>query len=208
MSLLRDFQHYYCGTWIAQRSPDGKNLPLYVLDVRQQGNFDIDDYSHDAEMSLVFEAERWTKNSEGQFERQIVGNIPVFDHSLILESPDVGYLQHGNNTVSWTHINPVRQRAKGLMGNKLRGTPPSLGRSIPGDLVYNLFNPEFEGLVTRFIYINPVDGKVYYKGAYVGNVLLEAGYGDNGRQSLNLLEKFKHISSDLSSYNVELVESL
>ena len=208
MSLLRDFQHYYCGTWIAQRAERGINLPLYVLNVNQANRFGEDDFSHEAEMALTFEVERWSKNAEGQFERQVVQGIPVFDQSLILESPDVGYLQHGNNMVSWTHINPVRQRAKGLMGNKLRGAPPSMGRSIPGELVYNLFNPDFEGLVTRFIYINPVDGNVYYKGALVGQVDLSAGYGDNGRQSLNLLEKFKHISSDLSSYNVELVETL
>lgn len=204
MSLVSDFSHYYCGTWIAERRGN-LNIPLFVMNVFQQGEFSRDDFSHEAEMALMFEAERWVKTDSG-FNRTAV-QIGVFNPNLVLESPDVGYLQHGRNMVSWTHINPVRQRAKGLMGNKLRGVT-SLGRNISGEMVYNLFNPSFEGLLTRFIFINPSDGLVYYKGAHVGRVLLSAGHDSRGRQTVQLLDMFKHIQSDFNQYTVELVESL
>ncbi|QEM42654.1 hypothetical protein [Shigella phage SGF2] len=205
MSLVADFSHYYNGTWIAKRAGN-INLPCFVIGVEQSGNFRSDDFSHEAEQALYFVVEQWYKNEQGHL-RNTTMNIPVFDPTLILESPDVGYLFHNGNTVSWTHINPVRQRAKGLMGNKIRNAP-GIGRSISGEMVYSLFNPEFDGLVTRYIYINPTDGKVHYKGALVGQVDLEAPRDSYGQQPMRLLEHFHHISENLSNYNITLVDSL
>lgn len=206
MSLVTDFAHYYNGTWIAQRNGDINN-PIYINSVDQNAPYSRDDFSHEAEQALVFYGDRWSKEPDGSFRSEAIV-IPIFDPSLILESPDVGYLLHSRNVVSWTHINPVRQRAKGLMGNKLR-TGPSVGRGIPGEMVYNLFNPTFDGLVTRFIYINPNDYNVYYKGARVGRVQNDVGRDRRGRLHLTLLDKFKHISSDLErDYAIELVASL
>lgn len=206
MSLVSDFAHYYNGTWIAQRVGN-INCPVYVESVEQAGEFSSGDFSHEAEQALYILGERWNKNDQGQIVRERF-NIPIFDSSLILESPDVGYLLHSRNVVSWTHINPVRQRAKGLISNKLRNGPNS-GRGISGEMVYNLFNPDFPGLVTRFIFINPNDDKVYYKGALVGQVLPEDQRSARGQRMLNLLGVFKHITPDLEAdYNVTLVETL
>lgn len=204
MSLVNDFAHYYNGTWIAQKEGN-LNLPLFITSVDQNGRFHSEDYSHEAEQALVFYADKWYKDSEGSLHRTQI-TINVFDPSLILESPDVGYVLHSRNIISWTHINPVRQRAKGLLGNKLRSAPGVI-RNVSGEMVYNLFNPSFEGLVNRFIFINPQDFRVYYKGVYVGYVDVTSDRV-NGRQSLRLLDKFKHISQDFGEYNVELVENV
>lgn len=204
MSLVSDFAHYYNGTWIAQKQGE-LNIPLFVTSVEQRGNFSSEDFSHEAELAMYFNCERWTR-VDGQMRQQQI-EIDVFDPTLILESPDVGYLQHSRNVVSWTHINPVRQRAKGLMGNKIRNAPVH-GRSISGEMVYNLFNPEFEGLLTRYIFIEPNNGKVYYKGAIVGQVQMDVPRNQYGNLTVHLLDKFKHIISDFENYSVSLVESL
>lgn len=203
MSLVNDFCNYYCNTWIAFK--DGNiNHPLMILDVRQNGNFRERDFSSEAEQAMYFVAQKWSKRDDGSYMQESI-EIPVFDPRLIHESPDVGYLSHGNNYVSWTHINPVRQRVKGLVGNKLRQIDR---RSVDGRIVYNLFNPEFDGLLTRFIFINPNNGRIYYKGCVVGQVDQSAPMV-RGRRPCVLLEKFKHIVSDFQgSYTVSLVDSL
>lgn len=203
MSLVSDFGHYYINTWIALQE-GGINYPLQIINVDQRGRYSRNDYSHEAEQALYFVAIKCSKDENGRFVSEQI-EVDVFDERLILESPDVGYLKHGRNIVSWTHINPVRQRAKGLMGNKIRSL--NQPRGITGEMVYNLFNPDFEGLVNRFIFINPSDNNVYYKGAHVGVVDIQAERF-RGRQRLNLLDKFKHIAEDLSAYNVNLVETL
>lgn len=202
MSLVQDFSNYYINTWIALKEGD-INLPFYVMNVEQREEFSRHDYSHEAEQALYFVGQRWYKNSDGRLVHDVI-NVDVFDQRLIHESPDVGYLNHGRNMVSWTHINPVRQRVKGLVGNKIRAL--TTARSVSGQMVYNLFNPEFEGLVTRFIFVNPQNGFMYYKGAKVGLVNLEGQ--TRGRYPCTLLDKFKHITSDLINYEVTLVETL
>jgi len=110
--------------------------------------------------------------------------------------------------VSWTHINPVRQRVKGLMGNKIRSLSQPRGQGISGQMVYNLFNPSFDGLVNRYVFINPMTGETYYKGALAGKVDMQAAMV-RGRRPLNLLDKFKHIATDFdSTHTITLVESL
>ena len=204
MSLVHDFCNYYCNTWIALKEGN-INHPLMIIDVRQNGDFRERDFSHEAEQAMYFVAQKWFKRDDGTYGQEGI-EIPVFDPRLIHESPDVGYLSHGNNIVSWTHINPVRQRVKGLTGNKLRQIDRRT--NVDGRVVYNLFNPEFEGLLTRFIFINPNNGRVYYKGCHVGQVDQQAAMV-RGRLPCTLLEMFKHISPDFSGrYNVTLVNSL
>lgn len=204
MSLVNDFSNYYVNTWIAMREGD-INYPLMVINVDQNGPYSRDDYSVEAERAMVFLAQKWFKRDDGTFTCETI-SVPVFDPRIIHESPDVGYLAQGRDMVSWTHINPVRQRIKGLMGNKIRQL--NQPRGINGQLVYNLFNPEFEGLVNRYIYINPTTGESYYKGAKVGQVDLEATLV-RGRRPIYLLEMFKHIQPDLESrYIITLVNSL
>lgn len=202
MSLANDFANYYCNTWIALREGD-INHPFYVMGCDQSGDFARDDYSHEAEQALTFLGQKWFKDEQGRLRNETI-TVSVFDPRLIHESPDVGYLNHGQNLVSWTHINPVRQRAKGLMGNKIRAI--NSPRGISGTMVYNLFNPQFEGLVTRFIFVNPHDGQMYYKGGRVGQVDMEVM--NRGRRPCRLLNKFKHIVPDLTAYDVTLVETL
>lgn len=203
MSLISDFSNYYVNTWIAIREGE-VNHPFLVSEVIQEDGYSRHDYSHEAEQALRFVGTKWSKNEDGRFSNQNV-TIAVFHPSIIHESPDVGYLSHGRGLVSWTHINPVRQRVKGLMGNKIRQIQSP--RGIEGSLVYNLFNPDFEGLVTRFIFIHPYNGNVYYKGCRVGSVDLNAPM-EMGRLPCTLLDKFKHITPDLENYNVTLVGSL
>lgn len=205
MSLVNDFANYYCNTWIALKEDD-VNHPFFIMSVDQNGDFSRHDYSHEAEQGLVFLGTKWSKGSDGRFRQENI-TIPVFDARLIHESPDVGYLNHGQNMVSWTHINPVRQRVKGLVGNKIRQINTGI-RGITGQMVYNLFNPEFDGLVTRYIFVNPHTGIVYYKGARVG-LVPQPAVRTRGRSAMNLLDKFKHIVPDLeATYTVTLVETL
>lgn len=205
MSLRGDFNNYYSGTYVAF-SEGGINYPLFVEEVFQSGDFSDRDYSHEAEQGLQFRTVKWSKNDNGTYNHESF-RISVFDPRIIPESPDVGYLLHSQNTVSWTQINPVRQRSKGLLGNKVRVLGNS-GRAIQGNLVYDLFNPNFEGLLTRYIYIHPYTGDIYYKGCHVGKVDLEASLV-RGLRPCTLLNKFKHIQPDFEErYIVTLVEAL
>lgn len=204
MSLVTDFSHYYCNTWVALKEGE-INHPFLIIAVDQSGRFSREDYSHEAEMGLTFVGQKWFKREDGTFGNTSM-TIPVFDPRIIHESPDVGYLSHGRDLVSWTHINPVRQRAKGLMGNKIRQI--DMSRNVSGQVVYNLFNPSFDGLVTRYCFVNPGDGKIYYKGSLVGQVDLSVPMV-RGRRPCVLLSKFKHIEPDLvGKYTVTQVETL
>lgn len=206
MSLVSDFANYYVNTYVALREGD-INYPLMILSVDQNGQFSRNDYSHEAEQAMFFVAQKWFKRDDGTFSHETI-NVPVFDPRIIHESPDVGYLAHGRDLVSWTHINPVRQRVKGLMGNKIRSLSQPRGQGISGQMVYNLFNPSFDGLVNRYVFINPLTGETYYKGALAGKVDMQAALV-RGRRPLNLLDKFKHIATDFdSTHTVTLVESL
>lgn len=184
MSLRRDYQNYFVGSWIAWQS-EGLLLPIFVTDIRDRSDFDQDDFSEEHRSQLHFVGNVYKKNSEGEvIETRVEKNI--LDPELITESPPVGYVRLGRS-VSWTHINPVRQRLKGLASNKLRQVSIN---DRQGRLMYDLFNPSFDGLVDRFTYVNPTTSKVYYKGAEIGSI-------DSSNNQILLLSKFSHVKKRL-----------
>lgn len=186
MSLRRDYQHYFCGSWIAWQS-NGLLLPILVTDIRDRSDLSSEDFSEEHREQLYFMGILYQKNEAtgDLIETRIEKNI--LDPELITESPPVGYVQVGTS-VNWTHINPVRQRMKGLSGNKLRQVSIN---DRQGRLMYDLFNPSFDGLLDRFTFINPLSNKIYYKGAEIGRV-------DSIANQIVLMTKFSHVQKRIS----------
>lgn len=164
MSLLRDYNHYYQQSWVGVKEGN-LLLPVFVEQVLDSSDYDSDDYSEEHRARLEIHGHRYVKNNRGRVVSSRF-SISVLDDSLVLESPDVGYISNGRD-VRWAVIRPVRQRMKGMVSNKLAGM--SLGRSQENaTLVYNLFNPEFDGMINRYLFVAPSTGYIYYKGAQVG----------------------------------------
>jgi len=180
MSLLRDYNHYYQQSWVGVKEGN-LLLPIYVEQVIDSSDYDRDDYSEEHRARLEIHGYRYTKNSRGRVSGSRF-SISVLDESLVLESPDVGYISNGHD-VRWAVIRPVRQRMKGMVSNKVVGT--SLGRSNENaSIIYNLFNPEFEGMINRYMFVAPSDNHIYYKGAKVG-VITETG--------VNIISRFSYL---------------
>lgn len=203
MSLVRDYQHYYCGTWIAQKMGD-LNLPIYVESVEDTSDFDSDNFTEEHRASLQFHGLRYTLNPNGRVTGSRV-QISVMDASLELESPDVGYVLLGRD-IRWTVIRPVRQRLKGMAGNKIHGANLSNGAgSNAAKMVYDLFNPSFEGLVDRYTYVCPHTNKIHYKGA-------EIGVCDQTGRIFTVLTRFGYVRRRLANlypdFTFQIVEAL
>lgn len=185
MSLVRDYQHYYCGTWIAQKEGD-LNLPIFVEQVEDNSSFDSDDFSEEHRALLTFSGIKYVQNNSNNRLTAVRVNIPVLDPSLELESPDVGYVLSGRD-IRWTVIRPVRQRLKGMAGNKIHGASFSNGSSgAAARIIYDLFNPSFDGLVDRYTYVCPHTSVVHYKGAEIGRI-------DQDSTSFVILVRFEYM---------------
>lgn len=200
MSLHGDYSHYFCGSWIALVEGNVR-VPLFVMDITDNSDMSSGDYSERHRAQLEFVCDRYDKDARGRIVRRRE-HFNVLNPNLILESPDVGYVKIDNN-VRWTHIVPVRQRMKGLTGQKVRQL--SVGQGT-GELMYNLFNPEFPGLIDRYTYIAPHNNIIYYKGAVIGRV-----EPDNNR--IVLLRIFKYLQTILLEpefpvYTFDLVSNL
>lgn len=180
MSLLTDYSHYYNGSWVALVE-DGVSYPLFVHDVGDHSNRRESDWSEAHRQQLYFRGDKYSKDRRGNIHSERM-EISVLDPRLILESPDVGFVKVGG-VVRWTAIRPVRQRLKGLSSNKI---PQVQVNHRQGELMYDLFNPSFEGLINRYLYIAPNTGFIYYKGARVGNI-------DHGTQTGRLLNIFMYL---------------
>ena len=204
MSLVRDYHHYYCGTWIAQKEGE-LNLPIFVENIEDPSSFDSDDYSEEHRAQLNFSGIKYVQNNGNNRLVPVRVNIPVLDPSLELESPDVGYVLSGRD-IRWTVIRPVRQRLKGMAGNKIHGASFSNGSSgAAARIIYDLFNPAFEGLVDRYTYVCPHTSVVHYKGAEIGTVNQETS-------TFVLLAAFEYVVRRLRlaypNFTFETVEAL
>lgn len=204
MSLVRDYQHYYCGTWIAQKEGE-LNLPIYVEQVEDNSSFDSDDFSEEHRALLTFSGIKYIQNESNNRLVPVRVNISVLDPSLELESPDVGYVLSGRD-IRWTVIRPVRQRLKGMAGNKIHGASFSNGSSgAAARIIYDLFNPSFEGLVDRYTYVCPHTSVIHYKGAEIGSFNHESS-------SFVVLSAFEYVIRRLSNaypnFTYQTVEAL
>lgn len=166
MSLARDYHHYYVGTWIGLLENDIL-VPIFVEAVTDESGMDPDDFSEEHRSQLQLHGYRYDKRPNGRISGSRIA-VPVLSTSLVLESPDVGYVCTGRD-IRWTVIRPVRQRTKGIISNKINGT--NLGRSSDSaSIVYNLFNPSFDGMITRYMFVSNRNNRIYYKGAEVGEI--------------------------------------
>lgn len=167
MSLVRDYCHYYQNSWVGLQ--EGNLLiPVFVEAVIDESGLSNDDYTEEHRSQLQIFGFRYDKRPNGRVAATRI-TIPVLSPSLVLESPDVGYVASGRD-IRWTVIRPVRQRIKGMVSNKVAGT--NLGRSTEAaTMIYNLFNPDFEGMINRYLFV-AVSGnnRIYYKGAEIGEI--------------------------------------
>lgn len=180
MSLHSDYSNYYTNSWVALVE-DGIMYPLYVQDIRDRSNRRESDYSEAHRQQLYLNATKYYRTESGSIRSESL-EVSVLDARLILESPDVGYVKIGS-VVRWTCIRPVRQRLKGLSGNKITQVQVNHRQ---GELMYDLFNPAFEGLINRHTYVAPNTGFIFYKGAKAGRIIHE-------EQQVQLLPLFKYI---------------
>lgn len=189
MSLRGDFRNYFCGTYIGVRR-NGMILPFKVDDVVDRSDFSEADYSDAHRNALRFVGYLYTSETErSQF------TAGVADETLILESPDIGYYLDTRGKVRWIRYRTHRGRQKGVYQQKLVG----LNTGITGKLMYRLFNPQFDGLVNRHLYICPRDSVVYYKGVAIGKMI-------DGR--VHLLRRWQHINGMLRDYQITVVDSV
>lgn len=180
MSLVRDYQHYYAGSWVALIEGD-LLIPIFVETVIDESDYSNDDFSEEHRSRLLIHGHRYDRR-DGRTRGSRI-NISVMSPDLVLESPDVGYVCSGRD-IRWSVIRPIRQRLKGMASNKLHGA--NLGRgSDSASLVYDLFNPSFPGLVNRWLFVNPDNNKIHYKGAEVGLVV---------ENEIRLLPRFQYIA--------------
>ncbi|MDW5598938.1 hypothetical protein VSS74_31555, partial [Conexibacter stalactiti] len=175
-----DYNHYYAGTWVVLKE-NNVNVPLFVLEVSDPSNRREHDYSEEHRAQLLLVCDRYDKDRSGRL-RSSRCEVNVMNENLVLESPDVGYVKTGD-VVRWTHITPVRQRMKGVTGHKIRQV--QVGQR-QGQLMYDLFNPEFEGLIDRYTYVAPFNNQIYYKGAHIGRV-------NHDTRSVILLRRFQYL---------------
>ena len=180
MSLHSDYSHYYTNSWVALVE-NGIMYPLYVQDIRDHSNRSESDYSEAHRQQLHLLCAKYYRDQRGNIRSETL-EVPVLDSRLILESPDVGYVKIGS-LVRWTCIRPVRQRLKGLASKKIQQGQVNHRQ---GELMYDLFNPAFDGLINRYCYIAPSTNLIFYKGA-------KAGRMNHETQSVELLPLFKYI---------------
>ena len=200
MSLQHDYSHYYTNSWVALCEGD-LMYPLYVSDIIDRSNRRESDFSEAHRQQLFLNAIKYFRDPNGRIRSENV-EVSVVSQNLVLESPDVGYVKIGN-VVRWTCIRPVRQRLKGLASNKITQIAVNHRQ---GELMYDLFNPSFEGLINRYCYISPQTGFIYYKGALAGKV-------NHDEQVVKLLPLFKYlfeaiIQPEFPPYSLEEVTSL
>lgn len=165
MSLVRDYQNYYCNTWVALR--EGEILvPIFVENIDDSSDYSTDDFSEEHRRLLLITGRRYDMDN-GRLRASRI-RISVLNEDLVLESPDLGYVLVGRD-VRWSMIRPIRQRLKGMASNKVQGT--NIGRGTDNaKLIYDLFNPSFNGLVNRYLFVCPLDNSIHYKGVIIGRV--------------------------------------
>lgn len=200
MSLHSDYSHYYTNSWVALVENEVM-YPLYVQEVLDRSRRRESDYSEAHRQQLYLQCVKYFRDGNNQIRSENL-EVQVLDPRLILESPDVGYVKIGS-VVRWTCIRPVRQRLKGLAGNKIQQIQVNHRQ---GELMYDLFNPDFEGLLSRYCYVSPSTNFIFYKGAKAGRL-------NHEDQTVEVLPLFSyifetHIQPDYPPYNLVEVESL
>ena len=166
-SLVRDYNHYYQHSWVGIQD-NGLLIPIFVESVVDTSDMSSEDWSEAHREMLFINGYRYDKRERDG--RIIASNISVsvMNPNLVLESPDVGYVCSGRD-VRWTVIRPVRQRLKGMASNKINGANIGRGNET-SSLIYNLFNPDFEGMINRYMFVAGSNNRIYYKGAEIGKV--------------------------------------
>lgn len=166
-SLVRDYNHYYQHSWVGIQE-NGLLIPIFVETVIDTSELSSDDWSEEHREQLMIHGIRYDKRERDG--RIVASSITtsVMNPALVLESPDVGYV-HSGRDIRWAVIRPVRQRLKGMVSNKVNGT--NIGRGTEtSSIIYNLFNPDFEGMINRYLFVAPSNNRIYYKGAEIGQV--------------------------------------
>lgn len=168
MSLVRDYNHYYQHSWVGIQEGD-LLIPIFVEGVIDSSERSNDDWSEEHREALQIHGNRYDKRER---DGRIISSsivVSVMNPALVLESPDVGYVSSGRD-VRWTVIRPVRQRLKGMAANKLNGANLGRNNTETATVIYNLFNPNFDGMINRYLFVAPGNGRIYYKGAEIGEV--------------------------------------
>lgn len=182
MSLARDYEMYYSGTYIVVNR-NGVKMPFLVNRVRFSNYADqweilsedgeryirnpdfqenlSSDYSESAYDLLEFEGNLFTSQESG-------GRRQTFnfrDAELSFDIPELGYYCN-NGVLHWTTIAPSRSVKKGLATRRLT-VPPMRHQDV-----FNIFNPDVHGRALGRISEDfaIVRNCIEYKGMYIGTV--------------------------------------
>lgn len=154
--LKRDYDWYYCGTWLGLWV--GENTyPFYIDNVIFSGEVDewgdaVNSEEEEDLGSLSFEGYYYDGNSTHHTE------ICVEDYKLIYELPNLGVFDiNGRDT--WLRYMPQRSVKKGLSCNRVF---PNV--RLSNDLVYQIFSRGYRPNKYNFSF---VEDTVLYKGSMV-----------------------------------------
>lgn len=184
MSLASDFHLYYSGSYVGYRLDCGRVIPFYVHEV----SGDVDGHQVGSENELTFYGVILND------ERHTDANEVLGSGRLVLELPELGYVQIGNNW-KWLSYRPVHMANKGLSGRRVIGNTVN-NNTAKG--IYRAIHTQSDNLSRQF---HRTREFLNYKGREVGS--------NNPDGSISLYPEWKHLVPFVQKvFTTETVEVL
>lgn len=153
MSLASDFGMYYRSTYIGYRTSSGRVIPFYVSEVSGGDG----SHSEESQQDLVFHGVCIYDD------RSTERNVRLGDGLLVLELPELGYIQV-NGRHLWITYRPIHQASKGLSGRRVVGT--GIGNNT-AKAIYKALHDQPDNLARQF---HKTDTTMSYKGRQIGTI--------------------------------------
>lgn len=161
MSISRDFERYYAGTWIGKRDENGAICPFYVESVSYNGPDGEHQYLPENLQHLVFHGSFFTKDG-GQEE------VGCNYTDAVLDNPEIGYVVIEGRPV-WTFYRTAREMVKGVNMRRI-GSDRNFRFHITANIMQQFFDREAMSTKVSDIHFYNNEGTILYKGMEIGTV--------------------------------------